>query len=486
MEEQEKWFLQYVVKSNRSTTPQHPPFFAGPETSITAWKAILKATEDAYEPGKFTTIPAFEWSCAWKGANLHRNVFFRDMNVPDRPMSYIDLNHEEDLWKWMDSLEKAGMHVIAIPHNSNASKGRMFPDTDSAGDPFTVQYAEMRSRFEPLVEMMQIKGNSEVHRWFWAADEFSNFENADSIGDYSDRDYKKYGKTNWVRYGVTKGLAYQNSLGVNPFHYGFVGGTDNHDGLMSNVAEDNFSVGSHGAADNTVEKRRTGEVGGWIKGKDLNPGAITGVWAPENTREAIWDGLKNRETFATSGPRIKVRFFGELGKMPAPKDATSMAENGYAMGVPMGGMLKGPAKEAPSFTFWAIKEADGANIDRIQVVKGWVDAKGEPHDQVFDVVWSGKRKPGANGKLPPVGNTVDLTKATYTNTIGSPELMGTWTDKNFDPKQPALYYVRVLLIPTPRWSTYDAVRAGLPLLADEAPTVQERAWSSPIWYTPPK
>jgi hypothetical protein len=249
------------------------------------------------------------------------------MNVPDRPMSYIDLNHEEDLWKWMDSLEKAGMHVIAIPHNSNASKGRMFPDTDSAGDSFTVQYAEMRSRFEPLVEMMQIKGNSEVHRSFWA---------------------------------VTKGLAYQNSLGVNPFHYGFVGGTDNHDGLMSNVAEDNFAVGSHGAADNSVEKRRTGEVGGWIKGKDLNPGALTGVWAPENTREAIWDGLKARETFATSGPRIKVRFFGQLGPLAAPADAKNLVEQGYANGVPMGGMLKGPGKGTPSFTLWASKEPDGA------------------------------------------------------------------------------------------------------------------------------
>jgi hypothetical protein len=486
MEEQEKWFLKYVVGSNRSTTPQHPPYYQGPATAMSAWKAILAATQEAYEPGKFTTIPAFEWSCAWKGANLHRNVFFRDMNVPDRPMSYIDLNHEEDLWKWMDGLEKAGMHVIAIPHNSNASKGKMFPDTDSAGDPFTVQYAEMRSRFEPLVEMMQIKGNSEVHRWFWAADEFSNFENADSIGDYSDRDYKKYGKTNWVRYGVTKGLAYQNSLGVNPFHYGFVGGTDNHDGLMSNVAEDNFSVGSHGAADNSVEKRRTGEVGGWIKGKDLNPGALTGVWAPENTREAIFDGLKARETFATSGPRIKVRFFGQLGPLAAPTDAKSLVEQGYANGVPMGGMLKGPGKGALSFTLWASKEPDGANIDRIQVVKGWVDVKGEPHDQVFDVAWSGKRAPGANGKLPAVGNTVDLTKATYTNSIGSPELMGTWTDKSFDPKEPALYYVRVLLIPTPRWSTYDAVRAGLPLLADVPATVQERAWSSPIWYTPQK
>jgi hypothetical protein len=208
--------------------------------------------------------------------------------------------------------------------------------------------------------------------------------------------------------------------------------------------------------------------------------------APENTREAIWDGLKTRETFATSGPRIKVRFFGQLGPLAAPADAKSLVEQGYANGVPMGGMLKGPGKGAPSFTLWASKEPDGANVDRIQVVKGWVDAKGEPHDQVFDAVWSGKRVRGAGGKLPSVGNTVDVTKATYTNSIGSPELMGTWTDKSFDPKQPALYYVRVLLIPTPRWSTYDAVRSGLPVLPDVPSSVQERAWSSPIWYTPQK
>jgi hypothetical protein len=485
IEEREQWFLNYVVKSNRSTTPQHPPFYQGDATAISGWQKILAATEENYEPGKFTTIPAFEWSCAWKGANLHRNVFFRDIqHVPERPMSYIDINHEEDLWKWLGALEKQGMQVIAIPHNSNASKGMMFGDANSAGDPINLEYAELRSHFEPLVEMMQIKGNSEVHRWFWSADEFSSFENADSIGDYSDRDYRKYGKKNWVRYAVTKGLAYQATLGANPFHYGFVGGTDNHNGLMSNVDEDNFAVGSHGAADNTVEKRRSGEVGGWIKGKDLNPGALTGVWAPQNTREAIWDGLKNRETFATSGPRIKVRFFGKLGKLDTPSDAKSLVETGYANGVPMGGTLKNSNSGAPSFMVWAIKEPDGANIDRIQIVKGWVDAKGEPQDQVFDVVWSDKRKPGASGKLPAVGNTVDVTKATYTNTIGSPELMGAWTDKNFDPKSPALYYVRVILIPTPRWSTYDAVRAGLPLLPDVQATVQERAWSSPIWYTP--
>ena len=486
IEEREKWFLEYVVKSNRSTTPQHPPFYAGPGTAVSAWKLILTAAEENYEPGKFTTIPAFEWSCAWKGANLHRNVFFRDMNVPERPMSYIDLNHEEDLWKWLASLEKQGMKVIAIPHNSNASKGMMFSPNDSAGDPITQEYAEIRSRFEPLIEMMQIKGNSEVHRAFWSADEFAGFENADSIGDYSDLTYAKYGKTNWVRWGVTKGLVYENSLGVNPYHYGFVGGTDNHNGTPGNVAEDNFAVGSHGAADNTVERRRTGEVGGWIKGKDLNPGALTGVWAPQNTREAIWDGLKNRETFATSGPRIQVRFFGRLGEVEVPADAKSLVERGYAQSVPMGGTLTNPDGCAPSFTVWAMKEPDGANLDRIQIVKGWVDAHGEPQDQVFDVVWSGKRSPDAQGKLPPVGNTVDLTRAAYTNTIGSPELMGTWTDKDFDPQQPALYYLRALLIPTPRWSTYDAVRAGLPLLKDEPPTVQERAWSSPIWYTSSK
>jgi hypothetical protein len=485
IEEREKWFLDYVVKSNRSTTPQHPPFYAGTETAVSGWKQILAATREHDEPGKFTTIPAFEWSCAAQGGNLHRNVFFRDMNVPERPMSYIDLNREEALWTWMAGLERQGMKVIAIPHNSNASKGMMFPTTDSAGAPIDLEYAEMRNRFEPLIEMMQIKGNSEAHRSFWKGDEFAGFENADSIGDFSDRTYAKYGKRNWVRWGITKGLAYQASLGANPFHYGFVGGTDSHNGTPSNVAEDNFATGSHGAADGTVQLRRTGEVGGWIKGRDLNPGALTGVWAPANTREAIWDGLKARETFATSGPRVQVRFFGRLGKFETPSDARTLVETGYAQGVPMGGTLALPGSGAPGFTVWAMKEADGANLDRIQVVKGWIDAKGEPQDQVFDVAWSGGRKPDARGKVPPVGNTVDLAKATYANTIGSPELIGTWSDPAFDPRKPALYYVRVLLIPTPRWSTFDAVRAGLPLLKDVASTVQERAWSSPIWYTPP-
>lgn len=480
IEEREKWFLEYVVKSNRGTTPQHPPFFAGEETATGAWKVILAAAEENYEPGKFSTIPAFEWSAAPKGGNLHRNVFFRDMRVPERPMSYIDINREEGLWSWLAELEKQGMKVIAIPHNSNASKGMMFATQDSSGDPIDLDYAGMRSHFEPLIEMMQIKGNSEVHRSFWAADEFANFENADSIQDYSGRTFRK---EDFVRWGLAKGLAYEQSLGVNPYHYGIVGGTDNHNGTPGNVAEDNFALGSHGAADGTIERRRTGEVGGWIKGMDLNPGALTGVWATRNTREAIWDALQARETFATSGPRIKVRFFGRLGQDEVPADSRFMVERGYAQGVPMGGTLNGSGG-APSFTVWAIKEADGANLDRIQIVKGWVDTQGEPQDRVFDVVWSGDRKPDASGKLPSVGNTVDLKEATYTNTVGSPELTGSWTDKDFDPQQHALYYVRVLQIPTPRWSTYDAVRANLPLLEDVPATIQERAWSSPIWYTP--
>jgi hypothetical protein len=485
LDERERWFIEYVQKPNRGTTPQHAAFFAGDATTVSGWKVALAAAAEHYRPGTFTTIPAFEWSAAPQGANLHRNVFFRDMNVPERPMSYVDINREDGLWAWMAGIEKQGMKVIAIPHNSNASKGAMFPSKTAAGNPIDLEYAETRSRFEPLIEMMQIKGNSEVHRWFWAADEFANFENADSLGDYSGRDLRKFGKQNWVRWGVTKGLAYEKSLGVNPFHYGFVGGTDSHNGTPANVDEDNFAAGSHGAGDGTVERRRTSEIGGWLKGKDLNPGSLTGVWAPQNTREAIWDGLKARETFATSGPRIKVRFFGRLGPGAAPADARNLVERGYAEGVPMGGTLKG-GRGAPSFTVWALKEADGANLDRIQIVKGWVDARGEPQDRVYDVAWSGDRKPGRNGKVPAVGYTVDATKATYGNTIGSAELMGQWTDRDLDPKQHALYYARVLQIPTPRWSTYDAVRAGLPLLEGVPAAVQERAWTSPIWYTPGK
>jgi len=486
-DEREGWFQKYVISVNRGGgKPAHPPFWAGPETSKSGWKRILEATEANYKPGKFTTIPGYEWSGAPKGGNLHRNVFFRDISrVPDQAMGYAEFNRETELWQWLAQLETQGITAMAIPHNSNASKGMMFDSNMPDGKPLTIEYATLRNKYEPAIEMMQIKGNSEVHRSFWAADEFANFENADSLGLYSGRDLQAFGRKNWVRYGLGKGLDYQKKLGVNPYQYGIVGGTDSHNGTMANVAEDNFMAGSHGAADGTVEKRRDSEVGGWLKGPDLNPGSITGVWAPQNTREAIYDGIKNRETFATSGPRIKVRFFGQFGTAPPIGDYKTMVEQGYANGVPMGGTLKS-GTGAPSFTVWASKgprELDG-NLDRIQIIKSWLDASGEPQDQVYDVVWSDNRKVDAKGKVPAVGSTVDLKTATFTNSTGATELKGSWTDPTFDASQGAVYYVRVIQIPTPRWSTYDAVRANLPLQDGVASTVQERAWSSPIWYIP--
>lgn len=482
-EEQERWFLEYVVKNNRGETPQHPPFFAGEETTKSAWQIELEAAAKNYDPGKFTTIPAYEWSAAPKGGNLHRNVFFRDMNVPDMPMSYVDINREDGLWRWMKGLEDAGMNVFAVPHNSNASKGMMFDPNDPEGSPIDAEYAEMRAHFEPLIEIMQIKGNSEVHRSFWAADEFANFENADSLANYSGREMKK---ENFVRYGLIKGLEYQKTIGVNPYKYGIVGGTDNHNGVPGDTAEDNFQVGSHGGADGSVERRRTGEVGGWLAGVDLTPGALTGVWAVNNTRGAIWDAMKNKETFGTSGVRIKVRMFAGFD-LPEPSgDVKQLIDDGYKLGVPMGGTLPvvKPGNNRPlRLTVWASKGPRDANLDRIQIVKGWVDAQGAMQEKVVDVVWSGDRKPGDDGKVPPVGNTVDVKTATWTDTIGSAELSGSWVDEDFDPSLNALYYTRVLQIPTPRWTTYDAVRANLPLLDGVAATIQERAWSSPVWYT---
>ena len=484
-EEQEAWFLEYVVKSNRSDTPQHPPFYAGPETTRSAWQVILEAAERHNDPGTFTTIPAFEWSGAPKGANLHRNVFFRDTNVPDMPVSYIDVNREDGLWDWMAGLEKQGMKVFAVPHNSNASKKMMFAPDDAAGNPIDLEYAQMRAHFEPLIEMMQIKGNSEVHRKFWTADEFADFENADSLANYSGRTIER---ENFVRYGLIKGLKYEKSLGTNPYKYGIAGGTDNHNGAPGNVSEDNWAVGSHGGADGSIERRRTGEVGGWAEGKDINPGALTGVWATANKREPIWDALKNRETFGTSGPRIKVRLFAGFDLPDGANDSMKLVKQGYENGVPMGGTLTASSRpdegKVLRFTVWATKGANDANLDRIQLIKGWVDDAGNLQEKIVNVVWSGERAQDQNGNLPPVGNTVDIKTATYINDIGSVELIGSWVDKEFDANRGAVYYARVLQIPTPRWSTYDAVRAGLPLLNDVPATVQERAWTSPIWYSP--
>ena len=480
LDEKRAWFFKYVVSVNRGKAkPKHPNFFTGPKTTKSAWQIMIDTAEEHNDPGKFTAIIGFEWSGAPNGANLHRNILFRDANVPKSPVSYIDLNTEEALWEWMRGQEAEGRNLLAISHNSNASKGRMFPNTDSTGKPLSLEYARTRARFEPLIEMMQIKGNSEVHRKFWAADEFADFENADSIQKYSGRIFSA---RDFVRGGIKIGLQKEQSLGINPFKYGFVGGTDSHNGLMSDVEEDTF-IGGHGPEDGSVKRRRTDGVGGWIDGKDLSIGSITGVWATENTRAGIWDAMKRKETFVTSGPRIKVRMFGGVDLNATPKDAFQLVVQGYQYGVPMGADLV-QSSVPPTFTVYAQKDPDGANLDRIQIIKGWVDKYGDLNEKIIDVIWSGDRVVTAVGKLPPVGNTVDLKTALYTNDIGAPMLMGSWTDRDFRPSDGAFYYARVLEIPTPRWTTYDAVRSKLPLLKDVPAVIQERAWGSPIWYSP--
>lgn len=478
LKDKQEWFYKYVIANNRSDNPTHPPFYMGPETTQSGWQVIIDAAEEHNEPGEFTAMIGFEWSAAPNGGNMHRNVFFRDNVVPDLPLSSYDTNKVEELWAWLQKVTDEGSTVLAIPHNSNASKGQMFPDVDSYGEPVDLEYAKTRQTWEPLIEMMQIKANSEVHAAFWTADEFADFENGNSIQKNSNR---YFNKRDFVREGLKIGLAYEQKLGVNPIKMGFIGGTDNHNGLMSDVAEDDF-IGGHGPEDGSVDRRRKAGVGGWIDGVDLSIGSLAGVWAPENTRAAIFDAMQARETFATSGPRIKVRMFGGAGLAADVTDPTAMVEDGYANGVPMGGTISGG--DAPVFTVYAEKDADGANLDRIQIIKGWVDTVGETHEDIIDVVWSGDRAPTDSGKLPAVGNSVDLKTALYTNDIGVPVLIGSWADPDFDANQHAFYYARAIEIPTPRWTTYDAVRNGLPLLPEVPATIQERAWSSPIWYKP--
>ena len=480
-DERRRWFMKYVISNSRSATPKRTDFFPGEEVVKSGWKSVIAAAEQHYQPGVFSTLIGFEWTFVRDGGNLHRNILFRDSTVPAFPMSRYDADSEEKLWTWLEQQEKAGVQSIAIPHNSNASKGKMFAETNSAGAPIDEAYAKLRAHFERAIEVMQVKGNSEVHRNFWQADEFADYENADSIAQFSGR---IPAKENYVRYGVVKGLAHKQKLGVNPYKLGFVGGTDSHNGLMGDTDEDNFD-GGHGLEDATPKRRQTSVVGGWIASREQTPGSLTGAWATSNTREAIWDSIYNRETFATSGSRIAVRLFAGWNYPDDLHTRPDMLVQAYEHGVPMGADMKPATKraDAPRFLVVASKDALGANLDRVQIIKGWVDAQGETHDKVFDVVWSGERKPDEDGKLPSVGNTVDLETATYSNTIGDAQLATVWQDPEFDPSLEALYYARVLEIPTPRWTTYDSVRAGLPLLKDVPATIAERAWSSPIWYS---
>jgi hypothetical protein len=470
-----KLYNQYVLVPLAGGGDPHPGFFQGEKAIKNTWQKNVEATEKHYIPGTFTTIHAYEWTSAPGGANQHRNVFFRDTNLPDMPFSANEGADPEQLWAWMEAQRAEGKKVFAVPHNSNESKGLLFAEASLSGKPIDREYAEKRASMEPLIEMMQVKGNSEVIPNFWPNDEFADFENATTIQKFNGRAFIK---ENFVRYGLGRGVKYNAEIGINPFKYGFVGGTDNHNGTPSNVEEDNYAVGSHGLADRDPEGRSKNYLDGEMLIADANPGALAGVWAESNTRSAIWDSMLAKETFATSGPRIKVRYFAGQGFGKHYDNYESLVKDGYDKGVPMGGNYAG--KKAPQFLVWAAKDPIGPNLDRIQIIKGWYE-DGAMKDKVYDVVASGKRLK-KDGTVEPIDAPINFSTGQFNTSKGDPELMGVWTDPDFDPGVEAYYYVRVLQLPTARWTLYDEINAGVKYPEQVKRQIVERAWGSPIWY----
>jgi len=456
--------------------PSHPRFFRGFETVIKAWNIILDATEKYYQPGKFTTFAGYEWSQTKGRAHLHRNILFRDMMVPDYPMSTFELNYEEDLWKWLKQITNKGATVMAIPHNSNLADGGAFSDRDALGNPMTQDYAQLRQDFEPLVEIHQAKGASEVHAAFWKNDEFADFEN------YA---HKPPMENNYVRWALKKGLEHEHNLGVNPFKFGIIGSTDSHTATPGKVSEKS-TTGNNAIADFYPEARAFQR---WALDDDLpvyeavNPGGLVAVWAEENSRGYLYDALKRKECYATSGSRIQLRFFGGNGFKNNYSSNEELVRDGYAKGVPMGSDLSSKNTHNAEFLIWAKKDSIGANLDRIQVVKGW-HKDGQLHEKIFNVMLSDGRKVAPDGSVPDNGATVDLKTGAFSTDAGDEELMVVWFDPEFDPEAKAFYYVRVIEIPTASWRLWDQIRYNTQYPDDISLTVRERAWSSPIWYSP--
>lgn len=460
-----------------------------------AWEEAIKAADQENEPGRFTAFIGYEWTSNTGGNNLHRNVIFRDNGdkalqvVPYTTMKPFGSDDPRDLWKWMEAYEeKTGGHLLAIAHNGNLSNGRMFPIIEpGTGKPIDREYAETRIRWERLYEATQIKGDGETHPYLSPNDEFADFERWDKGNlDLSEAKKPEMLQYEYARSALQLGLKLEGELGVNPYKFGMIGSTDAHTGLAA-VEEDNYFGKTSAMEPNS---RRTSAVfakgaGGVLYEWETSASGYAGVWATENTREALFDAMARRETYATTGSRMMVRFFGGFGFESADANTRSPAMAGYTKGVPMGGDLgQAPEGKAPTFLVAALKDPIGANLDRYQIVKGWVDANGEVQERIYDVAWSGDREPGPDGTLPPVGSTVDVASANWTNTVGAPELVAVWKDPDFDPKQRAFYYGRVLEIPTPRWTTYDARYYGVTLDSEIPTSIQERAYTSPIWYNP--
>jgi hypothetical protein len=457
-----------------------------------AWRAYTALAARYNEPGRFTALIGYEWT-AIGGFNLHRNVIFRgDSSVANRtvPFSQFDSQNPEDLWRALaDFEEETGVEVLAIPHNGNLSNGRMFTVETFDGKSLTPEIAALRARLEPLVETTQIKGDSEAHPYLSPNDEFADYETWDR-SNLNGTENKEKSMLRWEysREALKTGLMLEKKLGVNPYKFGMVGSTDAHTALAA-VEEENF-FGKHSGVEpepnrwkHVVIKAPDPEL--TVMGWQQAASGYAAVWAEENTRDSIFDAMKRKEAYATTGSRILVRFFGGWDFDDNDAQSRLPAGVGYAKGVPMGGDLPpAPAGKSPSFLVAAMKDPLSGSLDRIQIIKGWMDEKGDLHEKVYDVVWSGDRQPGADGKVPLVGNTVDVENATWSNSIGSPELITVWTDPDFDAKERAFYYARVIEIPTPRWTAYEAVRFGIEMDENVPMVTTERAYTSPIWYSP--
>jgi hypothetical protein len=488
--------LEIIDMASRGTFPQSLYYAPGTASYRSAWESTIKAAEEYNDPGRFTAFIGYEWtSLVPPGNNLHRVIVYRDggdkaiQTEPFTMLPPLGSVHPEDLWVALQAYEdKTGGRLLAIPHNGNLSNGLMFPLINPVTDRrLTPEYAETRIRWEPLYEVTQIKGDGEAHPFLSPDDEFADYENWD-VGNLNLSELKapEMLQYEYARTALQLGLQVEQRLGINPYKFGMIGSTDSHTSLAT-AAEENF-FGKHSGTEPDVMRWEhpvlaMGDVK--IMGWEQVSSGYAAVWATENTREAIWDAMKRREVYATTGPRMVVRFFGGWEFTAADAMNRLPAAVGYTKGVPMGADLPpGPAGQAPTFLVGALKDPLSGNLDRIQIVKGWVDARGERHEKVHDIAWSDGRTPGADGKLPPVGNTVDVANATWTNTIGDPELITVWTDPDFDPNLRAVYYARVIEIPTPRWTAYDAKRFGIEI-SDEVPMwTQERAYTSPIWFTP--
>ncbi|HEX5091758.1 MAG TPA: DUF3604 domain-containing protein [Burkholderiales bacterium] len=490
--------LEIIVAFSHNKFPKDLMYFPGTRNYRDAWMETIKAAEEFNEPGRFTAFIGYEWTSNTGGNNLHRNVIFRDNGdkasevVPFTVYPPYGSDNPVNLWKWMAAYEaKTGGSVLAIAHNGNLSNGLMFPMVEEFGKKLDKDYVEERAKWERLYEVTQTKGTGEAHPFLSPNDEFAKFELWDKGNlDGSVAKKKEMLEFEYARAAFKNGLKLEAAFGTNPYKFGLIGSSDAHNSLSA-LREENF-FGKTVPQEPSPERMQKAffdnpQTGVKVMDWEVAASGYAAVWATENTRAAIWDGMQRKETYATTGPRMIVRFFG--GWDFVPRDALDRlpAAIGYAKGVPMGGDLaKAPQGKAPTFLVAALKDPIGANLDRIQVVKGWMDGGGKLHEKVYDVVWGDAktRKPGRDGKLPAVGSTVDLATATWTNTIGDPELITVWKDPEFDPKLRAFYYARVIEIPTPRWTAYDAVRFGVKPLPGTTLVLQERAYTAPIWYTP--